>query len=167
MHFVFFFFVVVNSGPCGDKGEDEHIRYFIQEDTTWYFVMIKNLQHYSESMPGNFTINLLDNDANFISTIGSTPDTADPEGTVYQVKAKTPSGLDSGDGYIIQVKYINFFWNVLFFRCAVHVILAQFFHFFYFVKTFFCVLFCCVSCSFFCFFFLFFHHINMQLLLNE
>ena len=91
------------TGPCGGKGEDERVRYFIEEDTTWYFVMVKNLNHYSAGNPGNFTINLLDNDENFVATIGSTPDTSDPEGTIYQVNDKTPTGLTSGDSYVIQV----------------------------------------------------------------
>jgi hypothetical protein len=112
------------TAPCGGTGSDERVRYFIVEDATWYFVMVKNLQHYSKSNPGNFTINLLDNDENFVATIGSTPDTSDPEGTLYQISATTPSGLTSGDSYSIQGIYYSNNASLTFYQCADIVVLG-------------------------------------------
>jgi hypothetical protein len=110
--------------PCGGQGSDERVRYFIVEDALWYFVMVKNVQHYNAGSPGNFTINLLDNDENFVATIGSTKDTSDPEGTLYQISATTPTGLTSGDSYAIQGIYYSNNASLTFYQCADIVVLG-------------------------------------------
>jgi len=95
----------LTTGPCGGTSPDEHIRNFLVPDETWFFVLQKNLDHYNEANPGNFTINLLSKDNTFMTMLAVFPDTSDSTFTIYQPLGVVPSYLTQNENYIVQAIY--------------------------------------------------------------
>jgi len=107
----------LDTPPCGGASPDERVTEFISDNSEWIYVINKNLDHYNAMNPGNFTINLLNTNQQFLMTIGSVPDSNAPSGSIYQLYQKVPGNLGNGEPYVVQaIYYTNQGYN--FYQCG-------------------------------------------------
>jgi len=112
------------NGPCGDnKTPDERTKHILVRDENYTVVMLKNVNHYNMAMPGNFTVNILDQFSNMvIPKAGSVKDTNATDGSIYQAVIMVSNTLVNGDPYVVQtIYYSNTVENgtpLIFYQCS-------------------------------------------------
>jgi len=92
------------SGPCGRSASSPVI--YAQKGSNFTIVFQKNLDHWYQANPGNFTVNwstTVSNDFEFVATV---PDDGEPSLTYYEVMVTVPNMIVK-HGVLQVVYYTN------------------------------------------------------------
>lgn len=103
-------------GPCGGvNASDSTVREYIAGETMTVTFQ-KNLNHFYESSPGNFTVRLFASErAEEAEYFGSTADTSSSSLSIYEVTGVIGSGI--GGWHVLQVMNAFYILYCLYFLC--------------------------------------------------
>ncbi|KAK6167608.1 hypothetical protein SNE40_021593 [Patella caerulea] len=106
----------LKTGPCGGRPKSEnYVTLKAMQNLT--VVLQKNLDHYSTTDPGQFTISFGATEGSGMKMLGMIPDTSEQSLSLYAMNVTIPS-VSSGQ-YVLQSVYItNNPKTLLFYECA-------------------------------------------------
>ena len=90
----------MTTGPCGGVNASNSEYQIFGQGERVNIVMQKNLDHFAEATPGNFTVAIRNEKEQRL--LGSVPDDKSPSGSLYQIVANIPKEAEGR--YVLEVK---------------------------------------------------------------
>jgi hypothetical protein len=111
----------MSNAPCGGRKFSEP-GITVRAGVPFDVVLLKNLNHFNEAAPGNFTVQYAYGKApepTQFKTLAVIPDTSEPSGTIYQVRVHMPIPAAQAN-VVLQAKYMpnNGSAPPVFYQCA-------------------------------------------------